>query len=184
MRRASAPPGAAGRPTGCPDSGRSVAGFGPVLGRVSLLVGSGARTARGARTEARRPAGSTRQDGHGVRGRAGSRPGGGRPGRAGGTTDSGRGGRARRVQEGTSMAEGMNEIDLNELLGILQAIRAGDLSARISGPAGGIGAEIARAVNGLAEELGGVTSEVGRIAREIGAEGKFGGQAHAPGAGG
>src|SRR5689334_24298018 len=44
--------------------------------------------------------------------------------------------------------------------------------------------EIATVFNGMAEQLDLFTSEVTRVAREVGTEGKLGGQAHVPGVAG
>ena len=74
----------------------------------------------------------------------------------------------------------MNE---EQLLHALRALRSGDLSVRL--PAGGDGTagEIASTFNELVDLLGVLTPDVTRIAREVGTEGKFGGQVEVAGLG-
>ena len=63
------------------------------------------------------------------------------------------------------------------LLQSLIAIRNGDFSMRPPKNWGGINAKIAGAINQIFDQLSLFTSEVTRVAREVGTEGKLGGQA-------
>jgi signal transduction histidine kinase/CheY-like chemotaxis protein/HAMP domain-containing protein len=73
---------------------------------------------------------------------------------------------------------------LEQLLAGLTAVRGGDFSRRL-GPTGDpLVDEIASVFNGMADQLDQFTSEVTRVAREVGTEGKLGGQAHVPGVSG
>jgi HAMP domain-containing protein len=71
-------------------------------------------------------------------------------------------------------------LDRSDLLAALQAIRDGDASVRLAGPGDGVEAEIAAAVNGIAERLGVCSAEIARVTRDIGCEGKFGARIQAP----
>jgi HAMP domain-containing protein len=75
-------------------------------------------------------------------------------------------------------------LDYQQLLRTLQALRDGDLSQRMPEGQAGVAGEIAATLNATFEKLNSVTSEINRIAREVGAEGKLGGQAHVPGVSG
>src|SRR5579872_3778682 len=73
---------------------------------------------------------------------------------------------------------------LEQLLAGLTAVRGGDFSRRL-GPTGDpLVDEIASVFNGMADQLDQFTAEVTRVAREVGTEGKLGGQAHVPGVSG
>jgi signal transduction histidine kinase/CheY-like chemotaxis protein/HAMP domain-containing protein len=73
---------------------------------------------------------------------------------------------------------------LEQLLTGLTAVRGGDFSRRL-GPTGDpLVDEIAAVFNGMADQLDQFTSEVTRVAREVGTEGKLGGQAHVRGVSG
>ncbi|HEX4700829.1 MAG TPA: HAMP domain-containing protein [Pseudonocardiaceae bacterium] len=77
---------------------------------------------------------------------------------------------------------------ITELSRVLEAVARGDLSQRMSDRSdrlpsaefGGLG----RTVNGLLEQLALFADEVTRVAREVGGEGRLGGQARVPGAAG
>ena len=70
---------------------------------------------------------------------------------------------------------------LQQLLDGLTAVRGGDFSTRL--PAGNdpLMAEIAGVFNDMNDQLALFTSEVTRVAREVGTDGKLGGQASVPG---
>src|ERR1700721_1149443 len=70
---------------------------------------------------------------------------------------------------------------LQRLLVGLTAVRSGDLSTRLPAADDPLMDEIAAVFNGMNEQLALVTSEVTRVAREVGTEGRLGGQAGAPG---
>ncbi|MFD8322424.1 HAMP domain-containing protein [Kitasatospora purpeofusca] len=73
---------------------------------------------------------------------------------------------------------------LRQLLAGLTAVRDGDFRTRLGSDLPGVPGEIATVFNGMVEQLARVTSEVTRVAREVGSEGRLGGQADVPGAAG
>ncbi|MFD7418346.1 HAMP domain-containing protein, partial [Kitasatospora purpeofusca] len=73
---------------------------------------------------------------------------------------------------------------LRQLLAGLTAVRDGDFRTRLGPDLPGVPGEIATVFNGMVEQLARVTSEVTRVAREVGSEGRLGGQADVPGAAG
>ena len=73
---------------------------------------------------------------------------------------------------------------LREFLEALEAVRKGDLTRRIKGERGDIFGELAISYNSMVEFLISFGSEVTRISREVGTEGKLGGQANIPGVAG
>jgi signal transduction histidine kinase/HAMP domain-containing protein/ActR/RegA family two-component response regulator len=77
---------------------------------------------------------------------------------------------------------------ITELSRVLQAVAKGDLTQRMTAsyerlPSAEIGG-LAATVNGLLEQLARFADEVTRVAREVGGEGRLGGQAMVPGAAG
>ncbi|GAA5019514.1 HAMP domain-containing protein [Kitasatospora paranensis] len=76
------------------------------------------------------------------------------------------------------------EDGLRRLLEGLTAVRDGDFSTRLPEGGPGLLGEIAGVFNGMADQLSRVTSEVTRVAREVGTEGRLGGQADVRGASG
>src|SRR5260221_472132 len=72
------------------------------------------------------------------------------------------------------------DAQLQQLLAGLTAVRGGDFSTRL--PEGGdpLMNEIAAVFNGMNDQLAVFTSEVTRVAREVGTEGRLGGQAQVP----
>ncbi|MGH3165415.1 MAG: HAMP domain-containing protein, partial [Trebonia sp.] len=73
---------------------------------------------------------------------------------------------------------------LEQLLAGLTAVRGGDFSTRLSATGDPLLDEIADVFNGMTGQLDLFTSEVTRVAREVGTEGKLGGQARVPGVSG
>jgi signal transduction histidine kinase/CheY-like chemotaxis protein/HAMP domain-containing protein len=73
---------------------------------------------------------------------------------------------------------------LEQLLAGLTAVRGGDFSRRLALTGDPLVDEIATVFNGMADQLDQFTSEVTRVAREVGTEGKLGGQAHISGVSG
>ncbi|MBV9729202.1 MAG: HAMP domain-containing protein [Pseudonocardiales bacterium] len=72
-----------------------------------------------------------------------------------------------------------------ELARVLAAVSEGDLSPRVSDqPLRGDFARLGRTVNRLLDQLSLFAAEVTRVAREVGTEGRLGGQAHVPGVAG
>ena len=77
----------------------------------------------------------------------------------------------------------------NEVARVLQAVAQGDLTQKMSRtiegqPVKGEFARIGTVVNGMVDQLGSFTDEVTRVAREVGTEGKLGGQAKVKGVSG
>ncbi|HWO66143.1 MAG TPA: HAMP domain-containing protein [Umezawaea sp.] len=73
---------------------------------------------------------------------------------------------------------------LRQLLAGLTAVRDGDFGTRLPDDADGLLGEIATVFNGMVDQLSLFTSEVTRVAREVGTEGRLGGQAEVPGVSG
>ncbi|WP_354638798.1 HAMP domain-containing protein [Kitasatospora camelliae] len=73
--------------------------------------------------------------------------------------------------------ERLPEEALRQLLGGLTAVRDGDFGTRLPVGRPGVLGEIAAVFNDMADQLSRVTSEVTRVAREVGTEGRLGGQA-------
>ncbi|MFC8451268.1 HAMP domain-containing protein [Kitasatospora sp. NPDC057223] len=80
-------------------------------------------------------------------------------------------------------AGGVGEPELRQLLAGLTAVRDGDFGTRLPDDDGLLG-EIASVFNGMVDQLSLFTSEVTRVAREVGTEGRLGGQADVPGVSG
>ncbi|HEY2075909.1 MAG TPA: HAMP domain-containing protein [Streptosporangiaceae bacterium] len=70
---------------------------------------------------------------------------------------------------------------LQQLLEGLTAVRGGDFGTRLPGSPDPVMNEIAAVFNGMNDQLALFTAEVTRVAREVGSDGKLGGQAHLPG---
>jgi HAMP domain-containing protein/signal transduction histidine kinase/ActR/RegA family two-component response regulator len=67
---------------------------------------------------------------------------------------------------------------------VTTAVAKGDLSQKISVEAKGEVATLAETINGMVDTLSAFAGEVTRVAREVGTEGRLGGQAEVPGVGG
>src|SRR5204862_417785 len=67
---------------------------------------------------------------------------------------------------------------------VATAIARGDLSRKITVDVKGEILELKNTVNTMVDQLNAFASEVSRVAREVGTEGKLGGQALVPGVGG
>ncbi|WP_307867708.1 HAMP domain-containing protein [Saccharothrix coeruleofusca] len=88
----------------------------------------------------------------------------------------------RRVGRGRAAA--VDQPELRQLLAGLTAVRDGDFGTRLPDDADGLLGEIATVFNGMVDQLSLFTSEVTRVAREVGTEGRLGGQAEVPGVSG
>ena len=73
---------------------------------------------------------------------------------------------------------------LQQLLDGLTAVRGGDFSTRLPHTGDPLMDEIADVFNSMTDQLALFTSEVTRVAREVGTDGKLGGQAQVPGVAG
>jgi signal transduction histidine kinase/HAMP domain-containing protein/CheY-like chemotaxis protein len=78
----------------------------------------------------------------------------------------------------------LDKSGLEQLLAGLTAVRGGDFRTRLAQTGDPLMDEIAVVFNGMADQLDQFTSEVTRVAREVGTEGKLGGQAYVPGVSG
>ncbi|MEU7895116.1 HAMP domain-containing protein [Nonomuraea sp. NPDC049152] len=87
-------------------------------------------------------------------------------------------------RSGTRQVSQTGELELRQLLAGLTAVRDGDFGTRLPGDADGLLGEIAQVFNGMVDQLSLFTSEVTRVAREVGTEGRLGGQADVPGVSG
>jgi HAMP domain-containing protein len=74
--------------------------------------------------------------------------------------------------------KGLNE---QELLWVLTGLQEGNFTRKMTTGQDGAAGQIAAVINTLVDQLNRVAAEFTRITREIGAEGKYGGQAHLPG---
>ena len=78
----------------------------------------------------------------------------------------------------------LDKSGLEQLLAGLTAVRGGDFSSRLAQTGDPLMDEIATVFNGMSDQLDLFTSEVTRVSREVGTEGKLGGQAYVPGVSG
>jgi len=76
------------------------------------------------------------------------------------------------------------ERQLRDILEAIEAIRRGDLTKRLGKQSNDIFGEIADSYNGVVDQLNRFSGEVTRVAKEVGTEGKLGGQAQVEGAAG
>ncbi|MER7702633.1 HAMP domain-containing protein [Kitasatospora sp. NPDC097605] len=87
-------------------------------------------------------------------------------------------------RDGGPDTEHVGEPELRLLLAGLTAVRDGDFGTELPADADGLLGEIATVFNGMVDQLSRFTSEVTRVAREVGTEGRLGGQAQVPGVSG
>src|SRR5205814_931674 len=86
--------------------------------------------------------------------------------------------------------ENVNELGANltgqvrNIADVTTAVAKGDLSKKITAEAKGEILELKSTINTMVDQLNGFAAEVTRVAREVGTEGKLGGQAHVRGVGG
>ena len=73
---------------------------------------------------------------------------------------------------------------VRNIAGVTTAVARGDLSRKITVDAKGEVLELKETINTLVDRLNAFASEVSRVAREVGTEGKLGGQAQVPGVAG
>src|SRR5213080_1470133 len=73
---------------------------------------------------------------------------------------------------------------VRNIAAVTTAVARGDLSQKITVEAKGETAELKDTINTMVDQLGAFASEVTRVAKEVGTEGKLGGQAEVPGVGG
>src|SRR5439155_13946635 len=75
-----------------------------------------------------------------------------------------------------SMASNLTN-QVRNIAGVTTAVARGDLSTSITVDARGEILELKNTINTMVDQLNGFASEVTRVAREVGTEGKLGGQA-------
>jgi CheY-like chemotaxis protein/signal transduction histidine kinase/HAMP domain-containing protein len=75
-------------------------------------------------------------------------------------------------------------VQLRDVSKVATAIASGDLGQKISVDVQGEMLQIKNVINGMVDSLSTFAAEVTRVAREVGSEGKLGGQANVPGVGG
>src|SRR5207247_7885002 len=73
---------------------------------------------------------------------------------------------------------------VRNIAAVTTAVAKGDLSQKITVEARGETLELKNTINTMVDQLGAFASEVTRVAREVGTEGKLGGQAQVPGVAG
>jgi HAMP domain-containing protein len=73
---------------------------------------------------------------------------------------------------------------VREIAQVTTAVAQGDLSKKITADVRGEILELKNTINTMVDQLNSFASEVTRVAREVGTEGKFGGQAQVPGVNG
>ena len=82
-----------------------------------------------------------------------------------------------------SMATNLTS-QVRNIADVTTAVASGDLSKKITVDVRGEILELKNTINTMVDQLNGFASEVTRVAREVGTEGKLGGQAEVPGVGG
>ncbi len=82
-----------------------------------------------------------------------------------------------------SMANNLTA-QVRNIADVTTAVAKGDLSRKITVDVRGEILELKNTINTMVDQLNGFASEVSRVAREVGTEGKLGGQAQVPGVGG
>src|SRR5206468_2285152 len=82
-----------------------------------------------------------------------------------------------------AMAENLTG-QVRNIAEVTTAVALGDLSKKITVDVKGEILELKNTINVMVDQLNGFASEVTRVAREVGTEGKLGGQAQVPGVGG
>jgi HAMP domain-containing protein/CheY-like chemotaxis protein/signal transduction histidine kinase len=82
-----------------------------------------------------------------------------------------------------SMASNLTA-QVRNIAGVTTAVARGDLSRKITVDVKGEILELKETINTMVDQLNGFAAEVSRVAREVGSEGKLGGQAQVPGVAG
>jgi HAMP domain-containing protein len=90
----------------------------------------------------------------------------------------------RDLTDGVNSMAGNLTAQVRNIAEVTTAVARGDLSKKITVPVRGEILELKDTINTLVDQLGAFASEVTRVAREVGTEGKLGGQAEVPGVAG
>jgi HAMP domain-containing protein/signal transduction histidine kinase/CheY-like chemotaxis protein len=109
----------------------------------------------------------------------------GTEGRLGGQADvPGVGGTWRDLTDSVNFMAGNLTSQVRNIAQVTTAVAKGDLSQKITVDARGEILELKNTINTMVDQLSAFAGEVTRMAREVGTEGRLGGQAHVPGVGG
>jgi HAMP domain-containing protein/CheY-like chemotaxis protein/signal transduction histidine kinase len=109
----------------------------------------------------------------------------GTEGRLGGQADvPGVGGTWKDLTDNVNTLAGNLTSQVRNIADVTTAVAKGDLSRKITVEAKGETLELKNTINTMVDQLSGFASEVTRVAREVGTEGKLGGQASVPGVAG
>jgi HAMP domain-containing protein/signal transduction histidine kinase/CheY-like chemotaxis protein len=88
------------------------------------------------------------------------------------------------LTDNVNLLAGQLTSQIRNIAEVTTAIARGDLSRKVTVDVQGEILELKSTINVLVDQLNGFASEVTRVAREVGTEGKLGGQAHVPGVSG
>ncbi|HSF32192.1 MAG TPA: HAMP domain-containing protein, partial [Candidatus Tectomicrobia bacterium] len=106
-------------------------------------------------------------------------------GRLGGQAQvPGVGGTWKDLTDSVNMMAGNLTAQVRNIANVTTAVATGDLSKKITVDVKGEILELKNTINTMVDQLSSFASEVTRVAREVGTEGKLGGQAQVPGVGG
>src|SRR5688500_17123345 len=109
----------------------------------------------------------------------------GTEGKLGGQAEvPGVGGTWRVLTDNVNTLAGNLTSQVRNIAAVTTAVAKGDLSQKITVEARGETLELKNTINTMVDQLGSFASEVTRVAREVGTEGKLGGQAQVPGVAG
>src|SRR5207248_917633 len=109
----------------------------------------------------------------------------GTEGRIGGQADvKGVGGTWKDLTDSVNSMAGNLTNQVRNIAGVTTAVAKGDLSTKITVDARGEILELKNTINAMMDQLNSFASEVTRVAREVGSEGRLGGQAIVRGVGG
>src|ERR671931_1547493 len=109
----------------------------------------------------------------------------GTEGKLGGQADvRGVGGVWKDLTDNVNLLAGQLTNQIRNIAEVTTAVALGDLSKKITVDVKGEILELKNTINTMVDQLNSFASEVTRVAREVGTEGKLGGQAQVPGVGG
>src|SRR5206468_2654931 len=109
----------------------------------------------------------------------------GTEGRLGGQAEvKGVGGAWKDLTDSVKIGRGTRRDQVRNIAGVTTAVARGDLSRKITVDVQGEILELKNTINTMVDQLNAFASEVTRVAREVGTEGRLGGQADVKGVGG
>src|SRR5207249_350312 len=109
----------------------------------------------------------------------------GTEGRLGGQADvKGVAGTWKDLTDSVNVMAGNLTAQVRNIAEVTTAVATGDLAKKIALDGGSSNLQLKNAINTMVDQLGSFASEVTRVAREVGTEGKLGGQASVPGVAG